>query len=68
MQSGEAISLDCVCRGELALRHRTCAIKWSRVKGDAICDICRAPVSLPTYGSAMYSTKEDLKQRRNDSL
>lgn len=26
------MSLDCQCRGELALRHRTCAEKWSRVK------------------------------------
>ena len=32
VQSGEAISLDCQCRGELALRHRTCAEKWARVK------------------------------------
>lgn len=46
MQSGEAISLDCQCRGELALRHKACAIKWSRVKGDAVCDICKSPVRL----------------------
>lgn len=46
--SGEAISLDCQCRGELALRHRSCAIKWSRVKGDVTCDICKAQVqNLP---------------------
>lgn len=31
-QCGEAMSLDCQCRGELALRHRSCAEKWSRVK------------------------------------
>ena len=41
VQSGEAISLDCQCRGDLALRHRTCAVKWSRVKGDVVCDICK---------------------------
>lgn len=47
--SGEAISLDCKCRGELALRHRACAIKWSRVKGDVTCDICKSQVAnLPT--------------------
>jgi hypothetical protein len=47
--SGEAISLDCQCRGDLALRHRACAIKWSRVKGDAVCDICKSTVAnLPT--------------------
>ena len=32
LQSGEAMSLECQCRGELALRHRSCAEKWSRVK------------------------------------
>lgn len=26
------MSLECQCRGELALRHRSCAEKWSRVK------------------------------------
>ena len=31
-ESGEAIVLECQCRGELALRHRTCAEKWARVK------------------------------------
>lgn len=57
--SGEAISLDCQCRGELALRHRTCALKWSRVKGDNICDICRAPVkNLPAPSPRGSSSSE----------
>lgn len=47
--SGEALSLECQCRGEMALRHRTCAIKWSRVKGDVTCDVCKTQVqNLPT--------------------
>ncbi|KAK9815367.1 hypothetical protein WJX72_002353 [[Myrmecia] bisecta] len=46
--SGEAIALECNCRGDVAMRHRSCAIKWARVKGDLICDICKAPVrNLP---------------------
>ncbi len=36
LQSGEAMSLECQCRGELALRHRSCAEKWSRVKVKAL--------------------------------
>ncbi|KAK9817576.1 hypothetical protein WJX74_000863 [Apatococcus lobatus] len=44
-ESGEAMALECQCRGELALRHRGCAIKWTRVKGDNICDICKAPIT-----------------------
>jgi len=50
-QSGEAISLDCQCRGDLALRHKACAIKWSRVKGDAVCDICKSQVNFCSPGS-----------------
>lgn len=44
LQTGEAMSLGCQCRGEMALRHRACATKWSRVKGDGNCDICKAQV------------------------
>lgn len=47
-ESGEAIVLECACRGELALRHRTCAEKWARVKvrgmwvaGGLIFEACR---------------------------
>lgn len=32
VQSGEALLLDCACRGEMAVRHRVCAEKWSSVK------------------------------------
>lgn len=47
-ESGEAMQLDCQCRGELAMRHRICAEKWSRVKGDRMCDVCKAPImNLP---------------------
>ena len=52
-ESGEAISLDCGCRGDLAMRHRECAITWSQVKDDGRgglpqCELCRKPVkNLP---------------------
>jgi hypothetical protein len=47
-ENGEAIVLDCECRGEVAMRHRSCAEKWSRVKGNRTCDICKALVkNLP---------------------
>jgi hypothetical protein len=32
LESGEALRLDCQCRGDAALRHRSCAIKWTRIK------------------------------------
>lgn len=47
-QNGEAMTLDCQCRGDLALRHRECAIKWAQVKGDCICELCKHEVkNLP---------------------
>ena len=48
MQAGEAIQLECECRGDLALRHHSCAVKWAHVKGDNVCDICKQPIkNLP---------------------
>eukprot|EP00775_Hariotina_reticulata_P011441 gene11441-11587_t len=47
-ETGEAMQLDCRCKGEVALRHRQCAEKWSRVKGSTICDVCKSPIlNLP---------------------
>ncbi|KAL6779656.1 hypothetical protein ACKKBG_A13190 [Auxenochlorella protothecoides x Auxenochlorella symbiontica] len=47
-RNGEAMTLDCQCRGDLALRHRECAIKWAQVKGDCICELCKHEVkNLP---------------------
>ena len=52
-RSGKAMALDCGCRGELALRHKDCAIKWSQVKDDGrgglpTCELCKKPVkNLP---------------------
>lgn len=47
-ESGEAMSLECECKGDMGLRHRSCAVKWVNVKGDLICDICHTPIgNLP---------------------
>ncbi len=60
LQSGEAIALECQCRGELALRHRACAIKWTRVKGDNTCDICKAPITnLPQVSPRAPTERSD---------
>lgn len=39
------MALACQCRGDLALRHRECAIKWAQVKGSNVCELCKAPVT-----------------------
>ena len=42
--SGAALRLECNCRGDLALRHRDCALKWVQVKGSNVCELCKAEI------------------------
>ncbi|KAM3297461.1 hypothetical protein ACQJBY_039379 [Aegilops geniculata] len=34
------LKLECRCKGELALAHRRCALKWFAIKGNPNCDVC----------------------------
>lgn len=36
-ENGAAIQLDCLCKGEVAMRHRACAIEWSIVSDGSSC-------------------------------
>ncbi len=62
--SGKAMSLDCGCRGDLALRHRDCAVKWSQVKDDGrgglpMCELCKMPVrNLPELPARPEAAEE----------
>ena len=42
--NGSALRLDCNCRGDLALRHRDCVMKWVQVKGSNVCELCKAEI------------------------
>ncbi|KAJ1424356.1 Zinc finger, RING-CH-type [Sesbania bispinosa] len=47
-EGGETFKLECSCRGELALAHQECAIKWFSIKGNKTCDVCKEEVrNLP---------------------
>ncbi|CAN8297851.1 unnamed protein product [Cochlearia groenlandica] len=44
----EAFKMECMCKGELALAHRKCTIKWFTIKGNIACDVCKQDVkNLP---------------------
>ncbi|GBG71934.1 hypothetical protein CBR_g10871 [Chara braunii] len=43
-EGGEAFKLECSCRGDLALAHKDCAVKWFRLKGTSTCEVCKNDV------------------------
>ncbi|KAL0736706.1 hypothetical protein Bca4012_012916 [Brassica carinata] len=67
-EDSEAFKMECMCKGELALAHKECTIKWFTIKGNITCDVCKQDVkNLPVTLLRVDDPHEDPSSEAEDT-